>query len=49
VSYNVRLSKDNAYHILDTDQTDVLDGNNIIMVEEEDYMKFDESTKSLMQ
>ena len=37
VSYNVRLSKDQAYHIIDTDQTDAMDagGNNFIMVEEE--------------
>lgn len=38
VSYNVRLSKDHAYHIIDTDQTDAMDagGNNFTLVEEDD-------------
>ena len=38
VSYNVRLSKDHAYHIIDADQTDAMDagGNNFTLVEEDD-------------
>jgi hypothetical protein len=42
------LSKDHAYHILDTDQVDALDGNNFVLVEEEEEMKFDQSGKSLL-
>jgi len=42
VSYNVRLSKDQAYHILDTYQAEVKEegGANFVMVEEEESMGF---------
>ena len=42
VSYNLRLSKDQAYHILDTDQAEVKEegGANFVMVEEEESMGF---------
>lgn len=46
VSYNVRLSKDQAYHIIETDQTDAMDagGNNFTLVEEEEIMHFNHNS-----